>query len=202
MGKCSRCNSEGSENDFRFVIVNTTSTSETQNYVVAKKTTTTVYEKISSLERTCVCDSCIKKERVMYVLRWTGLIAFGVFCALALAGAKTGSFGSWVFIGTAIGTVIGAICVLISAINRKDVFFASDIRSAITSKKSSTKYRFVPVLSDIYCPKGQDKPDLKTFKEKSGLRTSVADTIFEKFVVPGNGNEQVDALIAEHASEA
>lgn len=196
MGKCTRCNSEESENDFRFAIVATASSSETQNYVVAKKTTTTVYEKLTSVERTCICNSCIKKERVMYVLKWTALIAFGVFAALAVAGLRTGSFGAWVFIGLAIGTVIGAICVLIHAMGRKDAFFASDIRSAATSKKDSTKYRFVPVESSLYIAKGQDKPDIGTFKERSGLRTSVADNIFEKFIVPGNGNEMIDSIIA------
>ena len=128
----------------------------------------------------------------MYVLKWTGLIAFGVFAALAVAGLRTGSFGAWVFIGLAIGTVIGAICVLIHAMGRKDAFFASDIRSAATSKKNSTKYRFVPVESSLHIAKGQDKPDIGTFKERSGLRTSVADNLFEKFIVPGNGNEMID----------
>ena len=202
MGKCSCCNSEGSENDFRFAVVNTATSSETQNYVVARKTTTTVYEKLTSVERTCICDSCIKKERVMYVLRWTGLVAFGIFCTLAVAGLKTGSFGSWVFVGTAIGTLIAAVCVLLYAKGRNDVFFASDIRSAVTSKKSSNRYRFVPVESSLYCPKSQDKPDIKTFKERSGLRTSVADKIFEKFVVPGNGNQIIDSIIANNTSES
>ena len=66
MGKCTRCNIEGSEN----------------------------------------------------VHKWTGLIAFGIFCALAVAGLRTGSFGSWVYVGWAIGTVIAALCVLIYAIKK------------------------------------------------------------------------------------
>lgn len=43
--------------------------------------------------------------------------------------------------------------------------------------------------------KGKTEPDLKLFKQRSGLRTQVADKLFEKFVLPGNGDEQVDALI-------
>ena len=79
---------------------------------------------------------------------------------------------------------------------RNNAFYASDIRAAATSKESSSKYRFVPVESSLYCPKGQDKPDLKIFKERSGLRTGVADKSFEKFVFSGNGNEMIDSIIA------
>ena len=196
MGTCSRCKNEGSENDFRFAVVATASTSETQNYVVAKKTTTHIYEKLLSVERNCICDSCIKKERRMYVLKWTGFIALFILCVLVVAALKAGAFGLWILIVLGIGTAIGGVCVLMSAINRKDAFFAADIRSAAASKNSSNKYRYVSVDSGLYCPKGTDKPSLQTFKEKSGLRTTVADKIFERFIAPGNGNELVDSMIA------
>lgn len=92
-----------------------------------------------------------------YVLKWTGFIALFILVALVVAALRTGSCGLWIPIVTAIGTVIGAIILLIYSLCRKDIFFASDIRTLIASK--------------------------------------VADKLFEKFVIPGNGDEQVDALI-------
>lgn len=195
MGTCVSCKKENAENTYRFAIVNVNSSSTTQNYVVARKTTTTIYEKLVSFERCNVCKSCIKKERVKYVLKWTALIAFGILCTLSVAGLRTGSFGLWIVIGTAIGLLISAVSVFIYSLFRKDVFFASDIRAHLASKGSGAKYRFVPVDPSLYCSKGQTTPELKLFKQRSGLRTGVADKLFENFVLPGNGDEQIDSLI-------
>lgn len=195
MSECVRCKKANPDNTYRFAIVDVRSSSTTQNYVVAKKTTTTVYEKLVSFERSSFCKSCIKKERLMYVLKWTGFIALFILVALVVAALRTGSFGLWIPIVTAIGTVIGAIILLIYSLCRKDVFFASDIRTRMASKKTGIKYRFVPLDAKLYSAKGNTEPDLKLFKQRSGLRTQVADRLFEKFVLPGNGDEQVDALI-------
>ena len=79
MSECVSCKKANPENTYRFAIVDVRSSSTTQNYVVAKKTTTTVYEKLVSFERSSFCKSCIKKERLMYVLKWTGFIALFIF---------------------------------------------------------------------------------------------------------------------------
>ena len=195
MGVCVRCKKENPENTYRFAIVNVNSSSTTQNYVVAKKTTTTIHEQLVSFERCSVCKSCIKKERAMYVLKWTAFIALFLLCATTVGGIRAGSFGLWIVIVTAIGALIGAIFLFFYSLCRKDAFFASDIRAHLASKGSGVKYRFVPVDSSLYCSKGQTTPDLKLFKQRSGLRTGVADKLFEKFVLPGNGDEQIDSLI-------
>ena len=129
------------------------------------------------------------------MLKWTAFIAFFLVCALTVGGIRSGSVGLWILITLGIGTLIGAICVFIYSLFRKDAFFASDIRTHITSKTTGVKYRFVPVDSSLYCPSGKKEPDLKTFKQRSNLRTTVADKLFENFVLPGNGDEQIDALI-------
>lgn len=198
MQECFRCKKEEPENTYRFAIVARQTTSSTQHYVVAKKTTTTVYEKLVSFERCSICSSCIKKERVKYVLKWTGFIAFFLLCALSVGGLRTGSFGLWIPIVLGIGTLIGFIGVLISSLFRKDAFYAADIRSNIASKGSAVKYRFVPINTSLYCPKGKTVPELKIFKEKGGLRTSVADRLFEQYILPGNGEEQIDSLIVSN----
>ena len=195
MGECVRCKNTNAENTYRFAVVATKSDQTTQNYVVAKKTTTTVYEQLVSFEKSCVCNSCIKKERRMYTLRWSALIAFFILCALTLGAIRVRSIGLWFPIVLAIGSLIGAVGVFFYGRSRKDAFFASDIRANIASKKSGAKYKFVPVNASLYCTKGQTTPDIKTFKEKGGLRTRVADQLFEKFVLPGNGDEQVDSII-------
>ena len=77
----------------------------------------------------------------------------------------------------------------------ENTYRASDIRAHLASKGSGAKYRFVPVDPSLYCSKGQTTPELKLFKQRSGLRTGVADKLFENFVLPGNGDEQIDSLI-------
>lgn len=195
MGECVRCKNANAENTYRYAIVATKADQETQNYIVAKKTTTTVYEQLVSFERSCVCNSCIKKERRMYTLKWTGFIALFILAALSVGAMRARSIGLWFPIVLAIGSLIGAVSVFFYARSRKDAFFASDIRANIASKKTGGKYRFVPVNASLYCPKGNTNPDLKLFKEKGGLRTRVADQLFEKFVLPGNGDEQIDSII-------
>ena len=195
MNECVLCKKENPENTYRFAIVGTQSDTSTQHYVVAKKTTTTVYEKLLSFERSCFCNSCIKKEHRMFVLKGTALVAFGFLCALALAAIKTRSFGLWFPIVLGIGTLIGAVCMFFYSRSRKDAFYAADIRARSASKKSQVKYKFVPVDASLYCSKGKTEPEFKLFRERGGLRTGVADQLYEKFVLPGNGNEQVDSLI-------
>ena len=194
MCECKNCKKENPENTFRFAIVNTSSTSTTENYVVAKRTTTTVYEKFVAFEKSSICNSCIKKERVKYVLKWTGLIALGTFAALAVAAIRTRSFGLWVPIVLGIVTLISAVSLFFYSLSRKDAFFAADIRTARNSN-SSVKYRFVPMDASLYCAHGATKPDLQLFKNRGGLRTRVAEQLFEKFLLADNGAELIDSCL-------
>ena len=193
MCECKNCKKANAENTFRFAVVNKTSTSSTTNYVVAKKTTTTVYEKFIGFEKSSICNSCIKKEKVKYVLKWTALIAVGILAALIVAAIRTGSFGLWIPIVFGIVTVIGAISLFFYSLARKDAFFAADIRSAKNSN-NQVKYLFVPMDASLYCSKGAAKPDLTLFKNKGGLRTRVADQLFEKYLLPDNGEELIDSF--------
>ncbi|MCR5803048.1 MAG: hypothetical protein K6G47_02185 [Clostridia bacterium] len=195
MCECKSCKKADAENTYRFAVVNKSSTSSTKNYVVAKRTTTTVYEKFVTFEKSSICNSCIKKERVKYVLKWTALIAFGILAALTVAAIRTRSFGLWIPIVFGIVTLIGAIGLSVYSIFRKDAFFAADIRTARNSN-NSVKYLFVPMDSSLYCAKGTTKPDLKLFKDRGGLRTSVADQLFEKFLLPDNSDELIDSFLA------
>ena len=109
MCECKNCKKANAENTYRFAIVNKSSSSSTKNYVVVKQTTTTVYEKFVAFEKSSICNSCIKKERVKYVLKWTALIAFGILAALLVAAIRTRSFGLWIPIVFGVVTLIGAI---------------------------------------------------------------------------------------------
>ena len=193
MNECKCCKKANPENTYRFAIVNRSSSSSTKNYVVAKQTTTTVYEKFVGFEKSSICNSCIKKERAKYVLKWTALIAFGILCALTVAAIRTRSFGLWIPIVFGIVTLIGAISLFIYSLFRKNAFFAADIRSARNSN-NTVKYSFVPMDSSLYC-KGSNKPDLTLFKNRGGLRTRVADQLFEKYLVPDNGDELIDSFL-------
>ena len=195
MAECVKCKKADVENIYRFAIVDVQTTSSTQNYVVAKKTTTTVYEKLASFGRTCVCDECIKKERRTYVLKCTGFVAFFLLCMMGVAAMKAGEIGLWVVYILVGGTLIGGVCAFCIARGRQDAFFAADIRARILANGGAVRYKFVPVNASLYCAKGKTEPDIKTFKERGGLRTGVADSLFEKFVLPGNGDEQIDAIM-------
>ena len=194
MSECKCCKKANPENTYRFAIVNRCSTSSTKNYIVAEKTTTTVYENLVGFEKSSCCNSCIKKERVIYVLKWTSLIAFGMLCTLSLAALKAGSFGAWFFIVLGAVTFIGALGLFFYSLSRKDAFFAADIRARAASDKSA-KYTFVPMDANLYCEKGSTKPNLYFFKQRGGLRTRVADKLFERYLIPDNSDEQIDSLL-------
>ena len=67
---------------------------------------------------------------------------------------------------------------------------------------SEKRFRYVPVEISLYCPKNSTTPKIKIFKERTGMRTEVADKVFEKFVVPGNGDEIIDSiLLAQEGNE-
>ena len=200
MCECKNCKKANAENTYRFAVVNKSSTSSTTNYVVAKKTTTTVYEKFMGFEKSSICNSCIKKERVKYVFKWTALIAIGTLATLIVAAIRTGSFGLWIPIVLGVVTLIGAIGLFIYSLCRKDAFFAADIRTARNSN-NSVKYLFVPMDSSLYSSKGATKPDLQLFKNRGGLRTQVADKLYEKFLVPENGDELIDSYLADGTSD-
>ena len=200
MARCISCENDDAEKVYRYAIVDFNSTSTQKNYVVATKTTTTIYERMASFEKVCVCDKCIKKERRMYVLKWSGFIAMFAAAALFVGGLKVGEFSIGLLIAFLVISVIGLISVFFYSRARKDVFFAADIRSAMTSKKSASKYRFVPVTSSLYCKRGTTTPDVDTFKQRSGLRTQVADKLFNQFVLPGNGDEMIDSILLEAAT--
>lgn len=200
MCECKNCKKANAENTYRFAVVNKSSTSSTTNYVVAKKTTTTVYEKFIGFEKSNICNSCIKKERVKYVLKWTALIAIGTLATLLVAALRTGSFGLWIPIVFGIVTLIGAISLFFYSIARNDAFFAADIRTARNSN-NSVKYLFVPMDASLYTAKGAAKPDLQLFKNRGGLRTKVADKLYENYLVPENSDELIDSFFTDGKSD-
>lgn len=197
MNQCVRCKNEA-ENTYRFAVVDSRITSENKNYIVATKTTTHIYERFSHVERTCVCNKCLKRERNIFALQGTGFAAFCVFALLAVVALKTFSISLTYLIVFGVLTLLSAIGVFIYSRVKKDVFYASDLRRNMSGKR----YRYVPVEKALYCSKGQDTPDMKKFKEKTNLRTNVANMIFDRFVVPGNGDELIDSIILQSSGAA
>ena len=186
MSQCAHCKSDA-ENTYRFAVVEYRATSESKNYVVAKKTTTTVYEKFLGVERIGICNGCIKKERNMFALKGIGATLFCVLCLMLVSRSFTpGSIIAYSVITLGVGAVVFAYSRM-----RKDSFYASDIRH----KMSGNRFRYAPVEASLYCSKSQTTPQIKTFKEKTNLRTEVADRVFEKFVLPGNGDSLIDSII-------
>ena len=186
MSQCARCKNDA-EKTFRFVVVESMTTSQSKNYVVAKRTTTTVYEKLLGVERIGVCNNCIKKERNMYGLKGFGATLFCVLCLILVS--RTFTPGFLIACGV-VALGIGAVVFVYSRM-RNDAFFASDIRR----RMSSNRCRYVPVDTSLYCSKGNPTPTIRTFKDKTNLRTEVADRVFEKFVLSGNGDSLIDSMI-------
>ena len=72
MARCISCENDDAEKVYRYAIVDFNSTSTQKNYVVATKTTTTIYERMASFEKVCVCDKCIKNTVARLQLRTVG----------------------------------------------------------------------------------------------------------------------------------
>jgi len=189
MAKCAICNSDDTEKTYRFAIVDQRSTSETTNYVVAKKTTTTTTERFVGVCRESFCSKCLKKQK----LKTAGLAVLfsylGIFLMMLVVGLKTDAFSGGYFVGVFIFATIVAIISLVCVLMIKDPFLAR----TLMHEKSNKLLKYVPVDSSLYMS-GKELT-LNKFKEKSGLRTTVADAIFDKFIKPGNGNDIVDSLV-------
>ncbi len=191
MSGCLRCKMDA-EKEYGFVVVESVISSQSKEYIVARQTKTTIYEKFETVERAGICNSCIKKERNKLALGGVGFSLFFAFCIITYAHAYTPGF-----------LIVFGVIVLISSIGffvysrtKNDAFFASDIRRNMSGKR----FRYVPVEAALYCSKGNPAPQLKSFKEKTGMRTELADQIFEKFVIPGNGDEIIDSILASKSA--
>ena len=187
MSQCVRCKKDA-EKDYRFVVVESVISSQSKEYIVAKKTKTTIYEKYETVERVGICDSCIKKERNKLALAGAGFSLFFAVCVIAYARAFTPGF----LITFGIIVLISSIGFFVYSRRKKDAFYAADIRRNMSGKR----YRYVPAEVGLYCSKGSSTPKIKNFKEKTGMRTEVADKVFETFVLPGNGDEIIDSILA------
>ena len=189
MSQCIRCKKDA-EKDYRFVVVASAITSQSKEYIVVKQTKATIYEKYETVESVGICNSCIKKERNKLALGGTGFSLFFAACLIAYTRAFTPGF----MITIGIIALIASIGFFAYSRTKKDAFYAADIRH----KMSGKRYRFVPVETGLYCPKKSTTPQIKIFKEKTGMRTEVADNVFEKFVIPGNGDEIIDSILASN----
>ena len=189
MSQCVHCKKDA-EKDYRFIVVRSVISSQSKEYIVAKQTKTTIYEKYETVERVGICNNCIKKERNKLAL---GGIGFSLLFAVALI-TVTHAYTPGFLIAYGIIALISSIGFFAYSRTKKDAFYASDIRRNMSEKR----YRYVPVEVGLYCPKNSSTPQIKIFKEKTGMRTEVADKIFEKFVIPGNGDEIIDSILASN----
>ena len=188
MNQCIRCDNKA-ENTFRFVVVNKNVVSRSiDNYVVIKKQTVDITEKLVSVERTCICNKCIQKERNKLALEVCG---FAVLFMVGLLVRTRSHFGWETLLVSGGLAIIIATCAIIYSRVRKDAFYAVDIRKETTSDD----YYFVPVDATLYCSKDEDVPNLNKFIAKTGLRTELANAVFEKFVLPGHGDAMIDSMI-------
>ena len=200
MATCYKCGGEDADKTYRFVVVDKRTSSQRQNYVVATKTTTTVYEKFVGIKRVCICDSCVKKERNVSTIQGIGFIFLGAACFLLLLLIKQ-LFNAYVaFVFLAIAVVCSVILVVYNFKRAFDIF-AGNIMSKLNKCKDTTvKFLYISVDQDLYLKDG--KPDFEKFKQVSNLRTSVADALYEKFIKPGNGEEIVDSMLANNTSDS
>ena len=115
----------------------------------------------------------------------------GIFLVMLVIGLKTDALSAGYFIGVFIFATVIAIIALVCVMTTKDPFLAR----ALMHEKSKKLLKYVPVDQSLYLSNKGKELALDTFKSKSGLRTSVADAIFEKFIKPGNGNDIVDSIV-------
>lgn len=191
MAKCTICNSEDADKTYRFAIVDQRSTSETQNYVVAKKTTTTTTERFVGVCRESFCSNCLKKQKLKDAGMAVLFSYLGIFLVMLVIGLKTDALSAGYFIGVFIFATVIAIIALVCVMTTKDPFLAR----TLMHEKSKKLLKYVPVDQSLYLSNKGKELALDTFKSKSGLRTSVADAIFDKFIKPGNGNDIVDSIV-------
>lgn len=189
MSQCVCCKKDA-EREYRFVVVASVITSQTKEYIVAQKTKTTIYEKYETVERVGICNSCIKKERNKLALGGIGASLLFALALIAYVQAYTPGF----LITFGSMALISSFCFFAYSRKKKDAFYASDIKR----KMSGKRYRYIPVDVSLYCPKNSTTPKMKIFKDKTGMRTEMADKIFEKFVVPGHGDEMIDSILASN----
>ena len=193
MSQCVRCKKDA-EKDYRFVVVRSVISSQSKEYIVVKQTKATIFENYETVERVGICNSCIKKERNKLALGGIGFSLFFAFCLIAYTRAFTPGF----LITFGVLALISSMGFFVYSRSKKDAFYAADIRRNMSEKK----FRYVPVEVSLYCPKNSTTPKIKIFKERTGMRTEVADRVFEKFVVPGNGDEIIDSiLLAQEGNE-
>ena len=129
------------------------------------------------------------ENRVLALL----LLGIGLLFALALiAYVQAYTPGFLITFGSM--ALISSICFFAYSRKKKDAFYASDIRR----KMSGKRYRYIPVDVSLYCPKNSTTPKMKIFKDKTGMRTEMADKVFERFVVPGKGDEMIDSILASN----
>ncbi|MBO4626678.1 MAG: hypothetical protein J5645_01690 [Lachnospiraceae bacterium] len=189
MSQCVRCQKDA-EKEYRFVVVESVISSQSKEYIVARKTQTSIYEKYETVERVGICNSCIKKERNKLALAGTGFSLLFAVCLTLYTRAFTPGF----LIAFGSIALISSIGFFVYSRTKKDAFYAADIRRNMSGKR----YRYVPVEAGLYCSRNSSAPKIKIFKEKTGMRTEVADKVFEKFVIPGNGDEMIDSILASN----
>ncbi len=196
MSRCVICDSTDADNEFRFAAVDVKTSSETQYYVVAKKTTTTVRERFAGVCRESFCTKCLKKQRTKYILTATVATFFLTILCMLVIGLNAGVLSAGFFIATIIIAVIAAIIAIACTVGKKEAFHAG----ALLFEKRNRQLRYVPVDPSLYAVKG--KTTIEKFKERSNLRTEVANKIYEKFIESGRGNELVDEIISNSASQS
>ncbi|SMC33247.1 hypothetical protein SAMN06296952_0302 [Oscillospiraceae bacterium] len=189
MASCVICNSEEADKTYRFAVVDRRTSSETKEYVVARKTTTTIYERFAGVCRESFCDKCLKKQK-MKNLRTAVPVAFGLtLLILVVIGLNAGGLSKGFFIASLIISALVSVIALVICLTAKDTSLAKEL----LFDKRGRRLTYVHVDPSIYM--SGNKTTLAKFKEKSGLRTEVAEKIYEKFIESGKGNELVDEII-------
>lgn len=200
MRQCECCKKEYSDKLYRFAVVEIHSKEidrSTKWYVGGTKETITtrIYERVVGFDRICICDDCIKKERNKVAV--DGVITTALFSIFFIVMGRIilGYFKLWFITAFVLGMLLGTIASFIYSRSNNEAFVASRVRRIMIEKASKVRYHFVPMDSSLYCPIRKKMPLFTIFKEKSGLKTKVADELFKNIVLPGDGNKRVDEII-------
>ena len=201
--KCIKCGRENPEYDLDFITVRRTVTKSTVKNGDQLITTTTTGEAVEGTFHGSVCKKCIRKEgRFLsgFFALIVMVIGFAVvFLGTLLIGGNEFSnthMGGILIAAAVSGVVLGVLCFIF--IMRS--FNAKDLAGRVIKDARKTP-DLVYVLCDREYYKNNPKidPTIYAFKMKTGLKTKLADELFN--IICG-GNDPVKALQEAMALQA
>lgn len=206
---CIKCGKPNPEYEPRFVTVGVISSSSTSYSGRKQVTTTTTSERITGVDRCCVCEDCIRKKRISSAIGAAlGGLLGGTFVTFIMAIFFMGkSFNDHAMGAFLVSLLVGvAVCVGVFIHQMKEdmPFLAAALLKKARNDKAVAleNKRYIPVDASIYHGKNSTQPDLEVFKNKTALKTNIGPLIFMQYVASGMGDQLVDQMLLQQQNPA